>query len=469
MTAADLGRFASHFAEWRKIISDTPPEGRLESFTKLAQDAAGYVAEGLNKTAAADTLATIATNFNITTEYGEDTVQMAISDAFLARQEVPDLERYDRPRAPPRKNGPTLVPKKPLPPIQSKADFIKDFVPPDYLIDGMLQRRFIYALTGQTGHAKTAVALLISRLVSSPDRNAMLGTHRVEKGRVIYFVGENPDDVRMRVIGSDSKRDDDPRKDNISFIAGVFDISEMIAVLKADAKAHGEPSLIVVDTSAAYFLGNEELSNTQMGAYARIQRELTKLPGGPCVLVLCHPIKHVQEPSQLLPRGGGAYLAEIDGNLTLWRQTDEMIELWHGKMRGPGFQAMSFKLERIETPKLVDTKGRLISTVQAVAISEAEEERQINKDTIEEDKVLVAMLGDPEGSYGKWAQTIGWTTASGANKKKVERIIWGLGKLVAQADRGKGYRLTEKGIAVAQKAHKRFMEEEQSASQQTLI
>ena len=45
-------------------------------------------------------------------------------------------------------------------------------------------------------------------------------------------------------------------------------------------------------------------------------RTLTTLPGGPCVLVLCHPIKHVSEPEQLLPRGGGAFLAEVDGNLT---------------------------------------------------------------------------------------------------------------------------------------------------------
>lgn len=30
-----------------------------------------------------------------------------------------------------------------MPPLLSLRDFLKDFVPPEYLIDGILQRRFI--------------------------------------------------------------------------------------------------------------------------------------------------------------------------------------------------------------------------------------------------------------------------------------------------------------------------------------
>jgi hypothetical protein len=37
--------------------------------------------------------------------------------------------------------------------------FLKGFIPPDYLIDGILQRRFIYSLTAPTGGGKTAIAL----------------------------------------------------------------------------------------------------------------------------------------------------------------------------------------------------------------------------------------------------------------------------------------------------------------------
>src|SRR5437773_3967246 len=76
----------------------------------------------------------------------------------------------------------------------------------------------------------------------------------------------------------------------------------------------GGVSLIVVDTSAAFFLGSEENSNTELGNYARMLRTLVKMPGSPTVLVLCHPVKNATRDN-LLPRGGGAFLNEVDGNL----------------------------------------------------------------------------------------------------------------------------------------------------------
>jgi hypothetical protein len=240
-------------------------------------------------------------------------------------------------------------------------------------------------------------------------------------------------------------------------------------------RENGEAALIIIDTSAAYFPGNEELSNTQMGEYARMLRKYTKSPGGPCVLVLCHPIKHVQETSQLLPRGGGAYLAEMDGNLTLWRLSDDVVELHHGKIRGPGFQAMSFKLETIrDCPKLKDKKGRIIPTVRAIAISQKEEEQRLNQLEVDEDRVLAAMLAKPAtagGSFAQWATDIGWTEGNGeAHKKKVERIIGNLSikkpKLTVKM-RNK-WTLTDEGKEAAREAGARFARAELVTSQQSM-
>jgi len=50
--------------------------------------------------------------------------------------------------------------------LQSSAQFTGSFVPPDPLISGILQRRFIYALTGHTGRGKTAIALLFAAHVA---------------------------------------------------------------------------------------------------------------------------------------------------------------------------------------------------------------------------------------------------------------------------------------------------------------
>jgi hypothetical protein len=49
-----------------------------------------------------------------------------------------------------------------IPPILTAAEFMAGFVPPDYIIDGILQRGRQYALTSPTGHGKTAVALYLA-------------------------------------------------------------------------------------------------------------------------------------------------------------------------------------------------------------------------------------------------------------------------------------------------------------------
>jgi hypothetical protein len=345
-----------------------------------------------------------------------------------------------------------------LPAILSQKDFLADFVPPDYILDGILQRRFIYSFTAVTGHGKTAIALLLAQAIGSANPSATFGIrHAAEKGRVIYFVGENPDDVRCRVIGANSKRDDDPELDRIHYIPGVFDIAGLHKELIAAVDKLGGVDFIIIDTSAAYFLGDDEISNTQMGEHARTLRSLTTLPGGPCVLVLCHPVKHVTEPSQLLPRGGGAFVAEMDGNLTGWKHDETLITLHHSadKWRGPGFEPITFKLEKILTTKLVDSKGRVLPTVHAVAVSEQEQEEQEATTEREEDELLAALGSTKEHSIADLARACNWMLANGEpHKSKVDRVLRRLlDTKLAKRVRGRRYRLTPDG--------KNFLEQEE--------
>ena len=66
--------------------------------------------------------------------------------------------------------------------IISGREFITGFIPPDYLIDRMLRRRFANALTSRTGDGKTAVMMRIGAHVVLSQQ---LGRHHVEKGRVL--------------------------------------------------------------------------------------------------------------------------------------------------------------------------------------------------------------------------------------------------------------------------------------------
>ena len=151
----------------------------------------------------------------------------------------------------------------------SKAAFLADYTPPDWLLDGILQRRFVYALTAKTGDGKTAVALLIAEAIAARDRrDAFVGPHAVDKGNVIYFAGENPDDLRNRMIASDAKSGRDCSRDRISVIPGTFSIEAMRAECEAKAASlpEGKIDAIIVDTSAAYFVGDDENNNRKWAA-----------------------------------------------------------------------------------------------------------------------------------------------------------------------------------------------------------
>jgi len=102
--------------------------------------------------------------------------------------------------------------------VVSSSEFLEGFIPPDYLIDGLIQRRFCYSLTAPTGTGKTAVALLLAASVAL---GRPVGEYQLEQGRVLYLAGENPDDVRMRWIAMSDKMGFDPAKIEAHFLPGV--------------------------------------------------------------------------------------------------------------------------------------------------------------------------------------------------------------------------------------------------------
>src|ERR1019366_3663442 len=147
--------------------------------------------------------------------------------------------------------------------METSAQFASNFVPPDYLIDELLQRRFVYALTGMTGHGKTTVALLIAIYVAL---GLDLDNKEVEQGKVLFFAGENPTDIRMRWIKLCEEMGKEPSEVDVIFISEAMPISDAAIRKRIDNEAaiHGPFSLIVVDTSAAYFKGDDENNNVQV-------------------------------------------------------------------------------------------------------------------------------------------------------------------------------------------------------------
>jgi hypothetical protein len=338
--------------------------------------------------------------------------------------------------------------------MQSSAEFVAGFVPPDYLIDGLLQRRYVYSMTAPTGSGKTAIAL---RIAAHVERGLELAGREVEKGRVLFFAGENPDDVRARWIKLCEEMILDPSEMNVVFMPFTLNLSDVKIRKRIDAEAaeRGPFSLLIVDTSASYYTGDDENDNVKLGKHARLLRSFVDLPGGPTILVTCHPTK-TPNMENLLPRGGGAFLAEVDGNLVCIKDPATMLVevTTHGKFRGPEFAPFAFKLVAGVSEKLVDTKGKPIWTVFARPISTEEAEAIEKVGRSDQDDLLRAMLDRPGCSLVEVAEHLHWLTMDGKpSKTKVYRVMTELkqAKLV-EKQRDGHFVLTKKGKEEAEKA-----------------
>lgn len=308
--------------------------------------------------------------------------------------------------------APSIAPDSPVPVvrlIQSSAEFVANFVAPSYLLDGILQKHFVYALTAATGAGKTAIAL---RLAAHVALGRKLGDRDVERGRVLYFAAENYVDVQARWIAGAQHCGFDVNTIDAYFVSGATKLSEIADRITSEAQALGDLALVIVDTSAATFEGSDENSNVDGLQHAKRMRSLTELPGNPTALILCHPVKSATNDN-LLPRGGGSFIAEIDGNLCA-RKNDSAVEVhWAGKFRGMDFAPITFRLDTVTAERLKDVRGRSIPTVLASPIDDAAKQVLAATERSDQDRVLRAIYEAPGKSYPEIAKHLGWTMAGG--------------------------------------------------------
>lgn len=329
--------------------------------------------------------------------------------------------------------------------IRSSAEFVAGFIPPDYTVDGLLQQGFLYSLTGATGAGKTAITL---RLAASVARGDAFAKRETKKTRVLYLAAENPDDARMRWIALAQHMDFDVDSVEVFFIEGVFKISQMEGRLKQEAKRiGGEFGLIIIDTSPAFFEGNDENNRVQQGNHAKMLRGLINIiPGRPTVIANCHPVKNAAADN-LIPAGGGSFLNEVDGNLTA-AKTDSTTELhWQGKFRGVEFAPMHFLIKTVTNERLKDSRDRLIPTVICEWISDNVKEEITAQRGRDEDQILAFIQADPKATQVSLAIKMGWKLHSGdPNKMKAKRCVDGLkrDKLIQTTRRGY-HKLTKAG------------------------
>ncbi|OAI30981.1 hypothetical protein A1351_06740 [Methylosinus sp. R-45379] len=327
------------------------------------------------------------------------------------------------------------------PPISFRTAgvFVREYVPLKYVIEPMLRSASLYALTAKTGAGKTAFNV-VAALAVATGRADILG-REVAQGRVAYLACENPDDIRMRLTIAAWLL-------NIDIEA----LGDEIMILEVRAKpeaVHAELvrlakqkpfALVIVDTLAAFFDGDNINDAVQGGQFMRRLRPITQIAGIPTVLVAAHPVKNAGEEA-LVPYGSGAILNEIDGNLTLWKKPETgLVSLhWQGKLRGLEFEPVHFRFEISGCPDLRDAKGRdvLLPTLRPASEQSADDRQQAEADT---DRTLLrAMIERPGLTIREYAD------ATKIHRSSVSRKLQRLAKASLAEQTLDKWRATAKG------------------------
>lgn len=289
------------------------------------------------------------------------------------------------------------------------ADFLSGVQPPSYVLEPILQRGQIAALTALTNHGKSAVTYLFALMVALGQSYPHL---KARKGRVLLMFGENADNAAIQFLATCQYYGVplEVLRDCIVVYRFNKPIRQALIEIFNEARdgAWGEFALVIVDTSAAYFDGEDENSNAALREHAAMQRTLTRLPGHPAALTNCHPTKKASK-DDLVPRGGGAFLNELDANLTLWND-GTVVTVHHTKMRGPPFDPIAFRL--VDHQLKLGT-GAAMSVPVAVAVDDVEQLRLMGEQSEDETAMLAAMRAAPSASTRDWAAACGWTMQDG--------------------------------------------------------
>ena len=238
--------------------------------------------------------------------------------------------------------------------LKTAKEFFAEYVPLNYVVSPFIDAGGLYTLTGR--QRKTALLLLLA-IALSCNRGDLL-RNDIEPGRVAFLTCENPRNLRMRMMASFGELGIDPAEagKNILIQDWFGTPEEMLASLKIEEQ-DGPFRLIIIDTLASFFNGDNSNDNAQVMTFLRGVRPLAALNGTPAVIIAAHPVKNAADDN-LIPYGGGAILNEVDGDLTMKRTSETRTQLhWQGKIRGIEFDPLSFEVREITSASVKDKKG----------------------------------------------------------------------------------------------------------------
>lgn len=131
----------------------------------------------------------------------------------------------------------------------------------------------------------------------------------------------------------------------------------------------------------------------------------------------------------MLPRGGGAFIAELDGNVAVYKKDSLLAVAPFGKFGGDNSWTMNCKLELIrDHPKLKGPRGQFTTSVVALPVGDgavAIMEKRIDHDM---EIVLNAVQNAPSAVPTDLARVLEWTVGP-KSEPDVNRVKRNLARL----------------------------------------
>jgi hypothetical protein len=218
----------------------------------------------------------------------------------------------------------------------------------------------------------------------------------------------------------------DPKNVGVHWVEGKLSISKLMKRIVAESEAVGGFVLIVVDSSAIYFEGDDENDSPQATEHSEMMRRLIKsIPGRPCLIMNCNPAKNASD-DDLVPRGSSGLFGAVDGNFECPRVPGYATMRRHRyKFRGAEFDPLRFALSETTTEKVRDSDGEMIPVVVAKAVTAQAYDKQQTVRRSEERRVLDYLAKHPGASYAVIAEAFDWKRRDGETLKrtKVQKIV----------------------------------------------
>lgn len=234
----------------------------------------------------------------------------------------------------------------------------------DYVVKGIIPASSLCSIYGASGSYKSFLAGSWACHVST---GRHWGGRRVAHGAVLYVVGEGGIGVPRRVRAWEVVHGEQVKNlylvNRPIFPAAPFDVDEMVIAARQVERETGKPvRMIILDTLARCFGGNDENDSRDMGAFIRGCDELKRRTGA-TVLVVHHSGKDETKGA----RGSSAFRASLDAEYRIRREDagSEALVISCTKMKdAEELKEAAYDLRVVEL--FTDAEGELITSLVVV-------------------------------------------------------------------------------------------------------